>query len=361
MNQLPITNYPLHLKAEVKAKIWGGRNLEKILGKALPANELIGETWEAWEGCAIENGARRGETVAGLIERDASGILGTEGALGKFPLLFKFIDAQDDLSVQVHPDDAAARAMEHQPFGKTEAWYILRAEPGARLVYGFNRDYARAQIAALIRENKMVDALAFVSVQAGDVIFVPAGTVHAIGKGIVLAEIQQNSDTTYRFYDWNRASQDRALHIEQSLNVAEFAHIANPRIAPLTIPHAQFDQTFLVACRYFAFELLTLRGQTAPLVTHECFRIVTVIEGEAEIHFDNQIVAAKRGETFLIPARLAQFALAPTTAQSKLLCAYVPDLRRDVIEPLRRANYRDDEIARLGGSISSHNDLQPLF
>lgn len=360
MNQLPITNYPLHLKAEVKAKIWGGRNLEKILGKALPADELIGETWEAWEGCAIENGARRGETVAGLIEQDEKGILGTVGTR-KFPLLFKFVDAQDDLSVQVHPDDAAARAMENQPFGKTEAWYVLHAEPNARLVYGFNRDTSRDEIAALIRAGKMVDALAFVPVQAGDVIFVPAGTVHAIGKGIVLAEIQQNSDTTYRFYDWNRASQDRALHIEQSLNVAEFAHIANPRIAPLTIPHASFDQTFLVACRYFAFELLTLRGRTMPLATNKRFRIVTVIEGEAAIHFDDQFITAKRGQTFLLPACLAHYALAPTTAPSKLLCAYVPDLRRDVIEPLRRANYRDDEIARLGGPISSHNDLDRMF
>ncbi|CAG0995332.1 mannose-6-phosphate isomerase [Anaerolineae bacterium] len=351
--------YPYLLRAELKAKVWGGRNLERLLGKALPANELIGETWEAWEGCAIENGAQRGATLTQLIARDAAIILGA--ATQRFPLLFKFIDAQDDLSVQVHPDDVAARAMEHQPFGKTEAWYILHAEPGAQLVYGFNRDYDRAQITALIRENKMVDALAFVPVQSGDVIFVPAGTVHAIGKGIVLAEIQQNSDTTYRFYDWDRVDKDRALHIEQSLNVAEFARIANPKIPPLTIQHDHFDQQFLVACRYFAFESLTLRGRTAPLATNARFRIVTVIEGEAAIHFDDQIIAAKRGQTFLLPALLGDYALAPITTQSKLLCTYVPDLRRDVIEPLRRANYRDDEIARLGGSISSHNDLQPLF
>ncbi|MDE3089352.1 MAG: mannose-6-phosphate isomerase, partial [Chloroflexota bacterium] len=122
--------YPLRLKAIQKEKVWGGRNLARVVGKSLPPHGLIGETWEAWEGCVIENGAHAGSSLQSVIDRDAEGILGAAGD-NRFPLLFKFIDAQDDLSVQVHPDDARAQSMERYPFGKTEAWYVLDAEPNA--------------------------------------------------------------------------------------------------------------------------------------------------------------------------------------------------------------------------------------
>src|SRR6266498_1578979 len=135
--------YPLKLRAIAKAKVWGGHNLEKFLGKP-PARETIGETWEAWDGCAIENGAHRGKTLKQLIERDAEGILGNKET--RFPLLFKFIDAQDDLSVQVHPNDEQVQAMENYPFGKTEAWYIIHAEQNAALIHGFKTDVDAARV-----------------------------------------------------------------------------------------------------------------------------------------------------------------------------------------------------------------------
>ncbi|MBI3741413.1 MAG: class I mannose-6-phosphate isomerase, partial [Chloroflexi bacterium] len=166
--------YPLLLNAISIEKIWGGRNLEKLFAKNLPPNQLIGETWEAWEGCEIANGNYAGQQLERVVERDPVGFLGTRDK--RFPLLFKFIDAQKDLSVQVHPDDRAAQKLENYPFGKTEAWYILAAEPNAHLFVGFQRDTTSAQIRAAIANQSLVDLLQPVPVQRGDVVFVPAGT-----------------------------------------------------------------------------------------------------------------------------------------------------------------------------------------
>lgn len=354
--------YPLRLKPITRAMIWGGRNLERWLGKTLPPGELIGETWEAWEGCVVENGVHQGETLAALLAQDSQNIVGT--VQGRFPLLFKFIDAQDDLSVQVHPNDAQAQTMEGQPFGKTEAWYIIHADPGAQLILGFKENVDRETVAAHLRANTLVNLLASTAVQRGDVIFVPAGMVHAIGKGIVLAEIQENSDITYRFYDWGRVAQGRALHIEQSLQVCTFKRVPQPKIALLTLRHATFDQQFLVACRYFALELLTLRKPCQGLATDGKFHILSLIEGEAHIHFGQDLaqrVAAKRGETFMLPARLGAYALSPATMSCAILRAYVPNLQADVIEPLLKGGHSMADIARLGGSLAEHNDLLPLL
>jgi mannose-6-phosphate isomerase len=353
--------YPLLLRAVAQEKIWGGRNLERWLDKSFAPGQWIGETWEAWDGCVIENGAHRGTTLGHLSARDAAAILGAN-ARGKqhFPLLFKFIDAQDDLSVQVHPDDAAARALEDYPLGKTEAWYILRAEPGAALIHGFKENVDAARVTAYLDRNRLPDLLATVPVQSGDVVFVPAGTVHAIGKGIVLAEIQENSDVTYRLYDWGRGDKGRALHIEQALKVANFARATEHKIPRLTVHHAEFDQHYLVACRYFALELLDVRAPTPDLALGDKFNIVSIIGGAAEIASGRSSVAARQGQTLLLPARLGTFGIAPAPS-CKILRAYTPDLRSDVIEPLLRAGYRATDIARLGGAPPQHNDLLPLL
>ncbi len=259
------TIYPYRLKPVIKDKIWGGRNLETIAGKQLPPDQLIGETWEAWEGCLIENGIYAGKTLDWAIDQNAAGVLGSVAVGRRFPLLFKFIDAQDDLSVQVHPDDAEAQAMEQYPFGKTEAWYILDNVPGAKLILGLQSPAQPAEVETRIKDNTLVDLMASVPVQRGDVLFVPAGTVHAIGKGIVLAEIQENSDITYRLYDWGRQAKGRELHVEQSLKVMDYAPLAEPKIPSVVIHHPRFDQRFLVACRYFVLELLEIREPTPPL------------------------------------------------------------------------------------------------
>ncbi len=356
--------YPYCLTGVVKAKIWGGRDLERLLNKPLPNQELIGESWEAWEGCAIGNGRYEGQTLNSLIERDPAAILGRAAADHRFPLLFKFIDAQDDLSVQVHPDDAQAVELEHQPFGKTEAWYILHAEPGARLILGFNQDVTPQQVTANIGDKTLTKLLASVPVQPGDVLFVPAGTVHAIGKGIVLAEIQENSDITYRLYDWGRDSKERPLHITQSLRVLDFERMTGQKIPAVVLTRAQFDQYYLVACRYFVLELLDLHNPRPEFHLNDRFHIISVIAGGVRVAYGREFKQdeiATTGQTVLVPAGLETYGLFPMGADAKVLRMYVPDLRRDVVEPLQAAGYDTVTIARLGGPVPRHNDLLPLF
>ncbi|MBI4786443.1 MAG: class I mannose-6-phosphate isomerase [Chloroflexi bacterium] len=350
--------YPYQLEPVIKEKVWGGRNLETVLGKTLPPKVMIGETWEAWEGCIVENGIYQGQTLDRVMDQDAAGVLGSASVGGRrLPLLFKFIDAQDDLSVQVHPDDAQARARENYAFGKTEAWYILHAEPNAKLILGFNRDVRRDEITASIANDTLTHLLASAPVQRGDVLFVPAGTVHAIGKGIVLAEIQENSDITYRLYDWGRAVQGRALHVAQSLDVLDFGRLDDAKIPSLTIHHPHFDQHYLVACRYFVLELLEVRQPTPSLALNEKFQILSVITGAADIAYGNQSsIVAKQGQTFLLPAQLGAYVISPRTS-CRLLRAYVPDLEREVVVPLIRAGYDKASIMRLGGPAREHNDL----
>jgi len=355
--------YPLLLHAVAKEKIWGGQNL-RLLGKLIAPNQLIGETWECWDGCVIENGAYQGATLGSLIERDAAAILGSRAQGNRLPLLFKFIDAQDDLSVQAHPDDAEAQQLENYPFGKTEAWYIIHAEPGATLIHGFKEPVDAARVTEYLGKNRLQDLLARVPVQSGDVVFVPAGTVHAIMKGIVLAEIQENSDITYRLYDWGRTGKGRDLHIAQSMQVAELDRITDHKIPRVTIQHAEFDQHFLVACRYFSLELFDIRAPIHDLATNDSFQIISILQGAAEISFGTSREArgtAQQGQTMLLPARLGTFGIVPTTTPCQILRAYIPDLRADVIEPLKLAGHSPSAIARLGGTSPEHNDLARLL
>ena len=352
--------YPLRLQAVHKEKLWGGRNLERLLGKSLSPHALIGETWEAWEGCRVENGVHAGQTLQSLVDQDADAILGSLASQQKrFPLLFKFIDARDDLSVQVHPDDTQARALEGQLFGKTEAWYILDAEADARLVFGFRRDVKAEEVVSAIQNQKLVDLLAFVPVQRGDVVFVPAGTVHAIGKGIVLAEIQENSDTTYRFYDWDRNEKGRPLHIDQSLRVFSGKRIEHPKVPSLVLHHERYDERFLVACRYFALTLSEFVQRVDGFATDGKFQILSIVDGAADILFGascSSRVSVEQGQTIVLPARLGTYAIAPPQS-CKMLRAFVPDLRADVITPLRQAGCDAAAIISLGGAVAESNDL----
>lgn len=342
--------HPLLLRAVAREMIWGGRNLERLLGKDLAFGKLIGETWEAWDGCLVENGKHRGATLAQLVQQDALGMLGTTASDNRLPLLFKYIDAQSDLSVQVHPNDEQAQHIENYPYGKTEAWFILYAEPGAQLIHGFKNNVDAENVREHLRQNRLGDLLAYVPVQSGDVVFVPAGTVHAILKGIVLAEIQENSDITYRLYDWGRTAAERPLHIAQSMRVANFNRVADHKIPTLTIRSTDFDRHFLVACRYFSFELLDVRAPIR-LATNNRFQILSIIHGAGRI----DKVEARLGQTLLVPAAVGEYSIEPMPT-SKILRAYIPDLRRDVIAPLLRAGIPVAEIVRLGGA-SPHNDL----
>jgi mannose-6-phosphate isomerase len=359
--------YPLRLKPWAREMLWGGRNLEWSLGKRLPASKMIGETWEAWDGNTITNGRHRGLTLSRLIEIDLIGTLGSVAApQKKCPLLFKFIDAQDDLSLQVHPDDAAAQALDNYPFGKTEAWYVLHAEPDARLIHGFNIDVTPDVIAQYLSQDRLMELVSSVPVERGDVVLVPPGTVHAIGKGIVLAEIQENSDLTYRMYDWGRKMADgksRVLHIAKSLQVANLHRVGDHKIPPLVIHSPKYDHHYLAACRYFSLELLDVRDAVDHFRLGGKFNIISVIEGEVDISFGDHLescVPANQGQTVFLPAGLGEFGTRPRKLPCKILRAYVPNLRADIVEPLVRAGFDASSISQLGGSSQRSNDLLRL-
>ena len=225
--------YPLKFRTIFKDKIWGGDKIMTVLGKNYSPLPNCGETWEisGVEGnlSKVKEGELKGCDLVSLIDTYREQLVGKKvfDRFGlEFPLLVKFIDANDDLSVQVHPDDTQAR-LRHNSFGKTEMWYIFQADEGARLNAGFNRPLSKEQYKQYVDNGKVMDILNWVDVQEDDVFFLPAGRVHSIGKGILLAEIQQTSDITYRIYDFDRKDSEgneRQLHTEEALDVIDFTY-----------------------------------------------------------------------------------------------------------------------------------------
>src|SRR5260370_3532228 len=259
-SQLPAS--PLLLDGSLHETIWGGRRLAAVAGKRLPDGALIGESWETAIESVVRNAPYSGETLGAIVERYGEALLGwraVEVFGRRFPLLTKFIDAQQQLSVQVHPDDTYAALHEGGKLGNAECWYILQAEPGARLVHGLRRLATLAEVEAAISATRLEELLHTFEAHAGDVIFVPAGTVHAIGGGIVLYELQEYSDVTYRLYDYGRLQangQPRELHIERGLAVLHAGPSAATHAMPLELPpdSGLALHRVLVACDYFILE-----------------------------------------------------------------------------------------------------------
>lgn len=322
---------PLRLRPTFDPKPWGGRRLEAF-GKLLPEG-AIGESLESGPGSTVVGGRFDAATLADVTELYPLALLGergvvASGALGGFPLLIKLIDAREDLSVQVHPGDGNAPSGKR---GKTEAWLILATEPGASLITGVTGEIDPRRIGdQVIREE----------VAPGDVFLVPAGTVHAIGGGVLLYEIQQASDVTYRLYDWGRP---REMHLDAGLAVADRTRRAT-RITSLPLDE---HHAMLVACRYFALERWMIAGERDVAGDGQSCRILTVIDGEVSI--DTQTVA--RGESVLLPADLETACLRPSGNNATLLVGFIPDLETDVIAPLEAAGHPRSAIEQLGVSI----------
>ncbi len=338
--------YPLKFIPVYKDYPWGGRNFEKF-GRILP-DGIIAESWEVSchpNGVSIvSEGELAGTSLPELVERYGRKLMGTalpEKDIKKFPLLVKFIDADKNLSVQVHPDDAYAQANENGEYGKNEMWYIISAKPGARLVYDVKPGIDREAFSQAIKENRVESCLNYVEVFPGDVINIPAGLVHAIGEGIMLAEIQQNSDVTYRVYDYGRKG--RTLHIKQALDVIDFNSTGRkPKTTGLKVLHPSGSSvTYLVANGYFSVELYEISGKTDERADGSRFFIYTFIEGEGNITWDSGTTSIKGGETILIPACLGEYSIA---GRLKALKSYVPDIEENVIRPLKQAGYSENEI-----------------
>jgi mannose-6-phosphate isomerase len=343
--------YPLKFQPVYKSYLWGGRKLEQF-GKTLPEG-IVAESWEI--SChpsgvsIISNGEYAGTPLTGFIGDFGSKVVGTalpDKDLAKFPLLVKLIDANDRLSVQVHPDDAYASSHENGELGKNEMWYILEAKPGAELIYDIRPGTTKADFAQAVSQGVIESRLKKLPVSPGDVINIPAGLVHAIGAGIILAEIQQNSDTTYRVYDYDRIDANgdkRPLHIEKALEVIDFnSRNRREKAQGLIIePKKDAQKKYLVANPYFAVELDTVRETLDEIADGSKFYIYFLTEGSGEILYNNGSIPVTRGESILIPASLGAYTL---KGKLKALKAYVPDLANDIIAPLKQAGYSEAEI-----------------
>ncbi len=299
--------YPLRLEPQVKEVVWGGRWLAEVLGRPGPDGARLGESWEAYSGSIVTNGPLAGRQLGELFSQYGAELAGPAAMLyPKFPLLVKFIDAHDNLSVQVHPTDKLAQALENYPFGKTEFWYVVQAEPGAEICFGLNSaDYTREQLAEAIREGDLLRYINRAAVQEGDVVFLPAGTVHALTKGIVVYELQQDSDITYRLYDWGRVG--RPIHIEKGLEAINLS-FANPQVIhPELIAKAGYAQTRLVECPYFTADLWHIHDRAALQAADDSFTLLSVLAGSGTLSsatdsFETQ--ALQPGNTILLPAGL---------------------------------------------------------
>ena len=290
------TLYPLLFEPVLKTYIWGGRNLEQLLGRILPPGN-VAESWEiaAHEDGAsiITNGIHAGLSLTELSDRLGLDLIGHHNAWamdrGKFPLLVKLLDANDKLSVQVHPDDSYALAHEGNELGKTEMWVILHAQPGAEIILGLKQGTTSATLRQAIEESTVESYLHRLAVKTGDFVCVPSGTIHAILGGILIAEIQQNSNTTYRVYDWNRTKNGKArpLHIDSALDVINFDRV-EPELKP-ALPIAESGpviRSMLCDNRYFTTERIIIApgGEFAGEQNGDSLEIWGVIDGSINVN-----------------------------------------------------------------------------
>ena len=321
------TLYPLKFKPILKDKIWGGPKLRDVLGKN--ASDKAGESWEisGVEGdiSVAENGFLAGNSLQDLAEIYMGDLLGDsiyERYGVEFPLLIKFIDAADFLSVQVHPDDALARER-HNSYGKTEMWYIVESDKG-QLNAGFNRELDREQYLQHLNGGTLKEILNFEAVAPGDIYFMPAGRVHAIGPGVLLAEIQQTSDVTYRIYDWDRTDDQgkpRELHTDLALDAIDFSFQKQYKTPYQALNNSTVNA---VDSPFFTTSVIQLdRPVEKDLNLIDSFVIYMCMEGSAGITYGKGAVETiKKGETILIPAEIKNLALIPTEA-SILLEVYI--------------------------------------
>lgn len=296
--------YPFLLTPTLHVKVWGGRKLETEMGKVLSSDEPYGESWELHDSSTIANGDYRGRKLSELITEQGAAIIGegfdpSEG----MPLLVKFLDASAWLSVQVHPNDEQARALEGDPRGKTEAWVMLATDPDAKLVIGVKAGTSRTAMTESIRAGTLEDLLVYGEVQAGDVLYMPANTIHAVGPGILLYEVQQSSNMTYRLYDWNRMGLDgkaRELHIEKGVQVSNVEALPD-----ITHPTGEA----IVDGKYFQTLRHQLNDDSLSLDTRGHFHALTCIAGKVRIEHSVQNVDIIIGQTALVPATLGNYIL----------------------------------------------------
>ncbi len=311
--------YPIKFTPIAKETIWGGNKLKTVLSKKFSSQKQIGESWEISgvknDISIVANGHLKGESLNKLIIDLGARLLGDKVYQrfgNEFPLLIKFIDANDALSIQVHPDDELAKER-HDSFGKTEMWYVLDAEKDANLIVGFNQEVDKKIYQQKLDEGKLEDILNAEKVENGSCYFIPAGRVHAIGKGILLTEIQQTSDITYRMYDWNRVDKmgnSRELHTEQAVDAIDFTA---EKAYATSYAREINKSTNLATCNYFTTNRLAFdKEQNQNYSSLDSFIIYICLDGEFEIELKGQEkTRVKKGDSILIPAELNNLTLVP--------------------------------------------------
>jgi len=303
--------YPLTFQPAFKERVWGGRELERLYGKKLPPGAVIGESWEIsdrpGDASIIANGPLAGKNLRWLMENHTAEILGNAkpAAEGRFPLLCKILDAREKLSLQVHPPASKAAELKGEP--KTEMWFIADAAPGASLYVGLKRGVTRAEFEKKITDGSVADCFHRIPVKGGDTMFLPSGRVHAIGDGLVIFEIQQNSDTTYRVFDWNRVGLDgklRELHVAQSLASINFNDFEPKLVETEFVADGKIQKRGLVNDPLFNVETWKLDSGMNGLLKPKKLQIVAVTAGEIEIKSGTAAVNLSAGQFSLIPASL---------------------------------------------------------
>ncbi|MBL9168667.1 MAG: class I mannose-6-phosphate isomerase [Verrucomicrobiales bacterium] len=315
--RLPL--YPLTFTPILMERVWGGRSLERLFGKALPEGKLIGESWEISDRpgsvSTIANGPLAGTDLHWLMAHRADDLLGpSRGTWTHFPLLVKILDAQEVLSLQVHPPAAQAAELGGEP--KTEMWYVYEAKPGATLQAGLKRGVTRELFEKALQEGKAGDCVHTHTVQKGDAMFLPSGRVHAIGAGNVIFEVQQNSDTTYRVFDWNRTGLDgrpRELHIPQSLRSINFEDYEPLLIRPEEVGQGAFKFRYLVDDPLFRINTTQIRRGERFYLRTTGAQIIGLLEGRLTISAEGQSIELKPGQFALLPASLTRTCFNATT------------------------------------------------
>lgn len=298
--------YPLTFTPILKDRIWGGTKLKTYLNKPI-VSETTGESWEIStvpnDISVVNNGVLKGKNINEIIDLYPEEILGKSviTRFGKqFPLLFKFIDAKEDLSIQLHPNDALAKER-HNSFGKTEMWYVMQADESARLVVGFKNDSNQQEYLAHLENKNLIDLLNEYPVSKGDVFFLETGTIHAIGAGVVVAEIQQTSDVTYRIYDWDRVDANgngRELHTELALDAINYHTTASK----IDYTEEVNKSAAVVDCPYFVTNIVALQETFIWKRKKQTFTVFMCTNGQFEMIVNGEILRYRMGDTILIPA-----------------------------------------------------------
>ena len=303
--------YPLQFESILKERIWGGTKLKDVLNKPITSN-ITGESWEIStvenDVSIVSNGFFKGKSLNELILEFPNEILG-EKVISKFgaqfPLLFKFLDAREDLSIQVHPNDELAQKR-HNSFGKTEMWYVMQADDDARLIVGFKNDSSKEEYVKYLENNNLLELLDSKKVSVGEVYFLATGTVHAIGAGTVIAEIQQTSDITYRLYDFDRVDANgnkRDLHIDLALDAINYHKISAER----EYSKIENQSNEMVDCNYFTTHFIPLNGHYTIHRNSDSFYVYMCVDGKFELEVENKKFHYKKGDTVLIPAHITDY------------------------------------------------------